>query len=76
MKGSFGDRESINLQVKFSREFERKVAVKSEFSLGKVPNSRENLKRSPQVTHKYMRAPNDFTCCKVMEKCDKTGVVY
>ena len=76
MKGSFGDRESLDLRIKFSREFARKVAVKSEFSEGKVPKARENLKRSPQVTHKYMRAPNDFTCCKVMEKCDLTGVVY
>jgi len=32
MKGSFGDIESLDLRIKFSREFERKVAVKSEFS--------------------------------------------
>ena len=35
--------ERIDVSKKFSREFERKDRVKSEFSYGKVRNSLENL---------------------------------
>ena len=37
------------MREKFSREFERKVAVKSEFTGSKLLNSRENFKTRWQV---------------------------
>ena len=42
-------KERIQVSLKFSREFERKVAVKSEFTGSKLPNSRENFKTRWQV---------------------------
>ena len=43
--------ERLGLAVKFSREFERKVRVKSEFTGSKLSNSRENFSCPLRVSH-------------------------
>ena len=43
--------ERLGLAVKFSREFERKVRVKSEFTGSKLSNSRENFSCPLRASH-------------------------